>query len=72
MAIEFSIRKIKAPRRFQQKILITIDMCDRQPILSSIDMHDRQSIYVLTCVTDNLFLSFSYAKLPPSKVYIYI
>lgn len=60
MAIEFSIRKIKAPRRFQQKILITIDM------------HDRQSIYVLTCVTDNLFLSFSYAKLPPSKVYIYI
>ena len=60
MVIEFSIKKIKAPVRFQQKIPITIDMFDRQPILSSIDMYDRQPIFVLTCVTDNLFMSFSF------------
>ena len=60
MVIEFSIKKIKAPVRFQQKIPITIDMYDRQPILSSIDMYDRQPIFVLTCVTDNLFMSFSF------------
>ena len=72
MVIEFSIKKLKAPVRFQQKIPITIDMFDRQPILSSIDMYDRQPIlssidmydrqpiFVLTCVTDNLFMSFSF------------